>query len=145
MKTLRDLQVGDEIQGYMRQSLSLEVGRFKDGTPYRFVPKKPQRASAAALSRFQGTLVSNDTVIGILKVNTVSFNSLGRPRSNDTGMVAEISYTAFDRVFLLSAISFEPRDDIRRGGIMFRPTAAKGLGAAFKAFRTRELIHIPQT
>lgn len=143
MKTLLDLKVGDQIQAYMRQSLPLKVGRRVDGTEYRFVSGKPQRAKSWDISRFHGTITANDTVARILTVNTVGINSRQNPISTSPALTADISYTAFDRVFLLSAFHFEPREEIRRGGNAFRPTT-KAIGTAFKAFRTKELVHIPQ-
>lgn len=144
MRTLFDLKPGDEVQAYMRLSLALEVGRYKDGTPYRFVPGKPQRASERAITRFQGTVIANDVLRGILCVNTAAINSIRRPLSNSINMVAEISYSSFDRVFILSPYSYEPRPEIRRGGNMYRPTT-KALGTNYKPYRTLEALHIPPT
>lgn len=142
MKTMHDLVAGDEVNCYMRQSLPLEVGRTAKGVEYRYVPRRPQKASSAGLSRFRATVVANDTDNNIITVNTVGINSRGNPIGTSPPLRAEISYTALARVFLLSPVHFEPREEIRRSGSSFRPTT-KALGTNYKAYRTLESIHIP--
>lgn len=142
MKTMHDLVTGDELNVYMRQSLPLEVGRTAKGVEYRYVPRRRQKASSAGLSRFRAVVVSNDTVNNIITVNTVGINSRGNPLSTSPPLKAEISYTALDRVFLLSAFHYEPREELRRGGNSFRPTTS-AIGTNYKAYRTLESIHIP--
>lgn len=143
MKTMLDLQVGDEIQAYLRQSMPLEVGRRPDGSAYRYVPGRPQKASSSGISRFNGTVVANDATNRIITLNTVGINSRRNPISTSPGLPAEIHYSTFHRVFQFSAINFEPREEIRRGGNYYRPTTA-GIGTNYKPYRTLTAIHIPQ-
>jgi hypothetical protein len=142
MKTLLELVAGDEIQAFLRTGLALEVGRDKEGIGYRYVPNKPQKASHLAIARFQGTVVFNDINNRVIMVDTVGINHKRTPLASSPAMRAEISYTAFSRVFLLSKINFEPKEERRRSGSAFRPTTV-GLGTNYKPYRTLEAVHIP--
>ena len=143
MKTMLELETGDEIIVYMRLGLSLRLGRRPDGVGYRFVPPKPQKAASWDLTRFAGTIIENDTTTRIVKMNTVGINSWRTPISTSPKLPAEIHYSAMGRVYLLSAFNFEPREENRSGGLEARPTTA-ALGTNFKPFRTVENILIPQ-
>jgi len=144
MITMLNLVVGDEIQAFLRQSISLQTGRKPDGSEYRFIPGRPVRYAKVGLSRFNATVVSNDTATHIITLNTVAINSRRIPLSNSPNLVAEIHYSAFARVFIFSPENFEPQSDLRRSGSFFRPTTNDAFGAQFKAFRTLTLVHIPQ-
>ena len=128
-KHIKDLIAGDQVLGFMRLGLALEKGRSADGESiFRFVPKRPQKASSSALTRWYGFVNSNDTDIGILKVTVTAVNSLGF--AGRESLPAEISYTALSRLRIYSKISFEPRPEK-----VGRPTS-QALGTAFKPFKT---------
>lgn len=128
-KRIKDLKAGDEVLGFMRLGLALEKRRSADGeTIFRIVPKRPQKASSSALTRWYGLVSSNDTVTGILKVTVTAVNSQGF--AGRESLPAEVSYTALSRLRIYSKIAFEPRPEK-----VGRPTS-KALGTAFKPFKT---------
>lgn len=141
MRTVEDLEVGDELILYMRLGLALETGRRPDGTAYRYVPGKPQRARSGALTRCMATVRENDTDAKILTVNTVGINSWRRPMSSSPNLPAEIHYSSLQKVLLISPEAFEPRDEDRSGGLEARPTTS-GIGTNFKPYHTLENILI---
>jgi hypothetical protein len=138
---ITDLQVGQEIHGYMRTGLALEVGITGAGEPYRFVPDRQQRASPNALTRFYGLVMNNHTDIGVLSLSVVSMNHKGLPNNRDNALQVDISYGALHRVFVLSSINYTPRLENRKGGSEFKPTSS-GYGTGYHPYRTREQVLI---
>lgn len=142
--SMLDLEAGDELQCFLRQSVSLQDGRRPDGSAYRYVPGKPVRSAQVGLSRFKGTVVSNDTLNHIITISTVAMNSRRVAISRSKALVAEIHYSSFDRVFIYSEENFEPQSSLRRSGSYFRPTTNNAFGAKFKPYRTITAVQIPQ-
>lgn len=144
MISMADIVTGDELVVYMRLGLPLQTGRRPDGSGYRVVADKPRRASADAITRFRGSVITNDVAEQILKTTTVEIDSQGTPQAHSPPLVAEISYSALRQVFLLSSYSFEARDELsRRTGTNVRPTTA-ALGTAFRPYRTISQVRIPR-
>jgi hypothetical protein len=73
---INELQQGDELICYMRLGLALERAVKGDGTPYRKVPRKPQRARSGSLTRFTGVVLRNNTAAEVLTVHTTRMDSV---------------------------------------------------------------------
>lgn len=131
-----DLQPGDELICYMRLGLALELAAKGDGTPYRRVPRRPQKARSDALTRFTGIVLQNNTAAGVLTLATTRLDSQ-KIAVNDRVLTADVHYSAFKRVQLLSKTHTEPSNTY--GG---RPTKYEGRGTARKAFRTLEEVSL---
>lgn len=120
----------------MRLGLALELAVKGDGTPYRRVPRKPQKARSDALTRFTGTVLQNNVDAGVLTMATTNLDSQ-KIAGQDRVLTADVHYTAFKRVQRLSKTHAEPSNTY--GG---RPTKYEGLGTNRKAFRTLEEIKL---
>lgn len=137
---IRELQPGDELICYMRLGLALERAVKGNGSPYRKVPRKTQRARSTALTRFTGIVLNNNTVAGVLTVQTTRMDSMKIAVGDlvEPSLSADIHYTAFQRVQRLSKFSSPGRTN----SYPSRPTSTEGLGTQPKAFRTLEEIVI---
>lgn len=132
-----ELQPGDEIICYMRTGLALEVAITGKGAPYRYVPKKPQPASISALTRFTGIVINNNLVDNVLRVQTAQLNSQKIYSNAEPVLVADIHYSAFKKVQILSKVNFEPENPY-----VGRPTKYEGLGTKRKPYRTLEEVKL---
>lgn len=142
MQTLYDINIGDEIQAYMKLGLSLELAIDKNGVPYRYVPSKPRRASASAISRFNGIVIANDVINKILTLSVVGINSNRIPASTSISTNVDIHYSSLKKVLLFSKYHFEPKEELRHGA-QYRPTT-NALGTAYRPYRTLVSIQIPK-
>ncbi len=124
----------------MRLGLALERTVKGDGTPYRKVPRKPQRARAGALTRFTGVVVLNNTTAEVLTVYTTRLDSqsIAVGDRREASLTADIHYSAFQRVRRLSKFHTPGKTN----AFPSRPTSTEGLGTASKAFRTLEDIEL---
>ncbi len=136
MTKINELQQGDELICYMRLGLALERTVKGDGSPYRKVPRKPQRARSGALTRFTGVVQLNNTTAEVLTIFTTRLDSQ-KIAVNDTALTADIHYSAFRRIQRLSKFHTEAFETF--GG---RPTKREGLGTNRKHFRTLEEIEL---
>ncbi len=140
MTHISELQIGDELICYMRLGLALEKTVRGDGSAYRRVPRKPQRARSTALTRFTGVVVANNAAASVLTVYTTRMDSrkiaVGASPI-EPSLSADVHYSAFGRVQRLSKYHTEPFESF--GG---RPTKRQGLGEQKKPFRTLEEIKL---
>ena len=136
MKHVSELVPGDELICYMRMGLALEKVVRGDGSAYRRVPPKPGKVKnrSDALARFTGTVIRNLAEVLTVSVTRMDSMKIG---VNDESHVADIHYTAFKRVQLLSKVHTEPFETY--GG---RPTKREGLGTQRKPFRTLEDVKL---
>lgn len=141
MKTMKDLKAGDELICYMRLGLALSLGRKPDGSVYRYVPTRTQRARPEDLTRFMGTVRTNHTDVGVISMSSVGISAQRRPMAHSPTAQVEVQWGSFSRVLLISPYAFEPREENRSGGLEARPTTA-GIGTNFKAYHTLENIVI---
>lgn len=132
--------MGDELICYMRVGLALEKAVKGDGSPYRMVPRRPQRARSSALTKFTGVVTQNNTVAGVLTCYTtrVDRRKIAVNASNEISLSADIHYSAFRKVLRLSKFHTPGRTDRYNS----RPTSTEGLGTESKAFRTLEDIEL---
>lgn len=120
----------------MRLGLALTTAQRGDGSLYRVVPTKPQKAGYNDLTRFSGWVTLNQpdkTLITLQVTRNSSRASVGFNR--DQPLMADIAYTAFHRVRKYSLVHVEARED--------NPTfPANFPDAAYKPFRTLEEVRL---
>lgn len=132
---IADLVAGNEVYGQMRLGLGIVKKRRVDGYLYGVVPSKPQKTGADDLTRWQGTVLVNNTTEQVLTVQLTRTNSRMLPM-NRTTLMTDIHYSAFTRLRLVSQINFEPHD--------FNLTFPANLeDAAFKPYKTFTEVLIP--
>lgn len=131
-----DLQPADEVQAWMRLGFAIRKARKTDGTIYRYVPAKAQKAKPGDLTSFSGIVIQNDVTEKVLTLQVADNNSLMRPTSYGESLIVSISYSSFGRLRRISKFTFEPKEESKT-----RPTG-KALGTAFKAYRTAEEVSL---
>jgi hypothetical protein len=132
---IADLVAGNEVYGQMRLGLGIVKVRRVDGYLYGVVPSKPQKTGPDDLTRWQGTVLVNNTTEQVLTVQLTRTDSKMRAM-NRTTLMTDIHYSAFTRLRLISQINFEPHD--------FNLTFPANLeDAAFKPYKTFTEVVIP--
>lgn len=134
---VQDLAPPDEVYGYMRLGFAIYQVRRKDGSVYGQVPSKPRRRETYDLTRFQGTVQRNNTDEQTITLQVTRTDSTMRAQNRDPlGWSVDIHYTNFSKLFLISPISYEPRQD----NLTF---PANLPDAAFKPYRTFTRVILP--
>ncbi len=106
MTRIHDLAISDEILGWMKCGMALKQGRHADGSLFRYVPLRACVAAPDDLSKFIGTVVSNDPE---LQVITINLSYVGRTQSaRGDSLQALIAYPVLQRLRRLSKIHYEP-------------------------------------
>jgi hypothetical protein len=132
---IADLVAGNEVYGQMRLGLGIVKKRRVDGYLYGVVPSKPQKTGPDDLTRWQGTVLVNNTTEQVLTVQLTRTDSKMRAM-NRTTLMTDIHWSAFTRLRLISQINFEPHD--------FNLTFPANLeDAAFKPYKTFTEVLIP--
>jgi hypothetical protein len=128
---------GDEVYAYMRLGLAVECGQRGDGSLYGKVPNKPQKAGPSDYTRWQGLVLQNNVTEKVLTCHITATNSMMLPQNRETiTLVADVHYSAFRRLRLLSKINFEPHQ--------YNLTFPANLSdAAFKPYKTWTEVRIP--
>lgn len=124
------LQPGDEIIALQRLGLALEPTITGKGVEYLQVPTKPQMASYRDLVKWRGTVLLNNTTELVLSVMASKYNR--RYDIVGTGLLADISYTALQRVYLLSPFSIPGQDQT--------DIVIPVYGANYKPYRIKEEV-----
>ena len=139
MATVRitDLKPGDEVYAYMRLGRALEQGQRGDTSVYGRIPSRNQKARSEDLTRWQGTVLVNNTEEQVLTCQVTRTDSMMRAMNREPKRwVADIHYTAFQRLRLISQINFRP---IKKN-LTF---PANFSDARFKPYRTFTEVIIP--
>lgn len=132
---IADLVAGNEVYGQMRLGLAIAKVRRVDGYLYGVVPNKPQTAGPDDLTRWQGTVLVNNTTEQVLTVQLTRTDSMMRAM-NRTTLMTDIHYSAMTRLRLVSQINHPPHD--------FNLTFPANLeDAAFKPYKTFTEVVIP--
>jgi hypothetical protein len=105
---ISELVPADEIICWMRLGLALQVSQRGDTSLYRSVPHKTKKAKFNDLTKFNAWVLLNNPAEKVITVQVT------RTDRNNTGfnterpsLVADISYTAFRKVQLLSKAAIE--------------------------------------
>lgn len=134
---ITDLKQADEVVCYMRNGLALEKARSAKGVVYRKVPSRTKKAGPAALTRFQGWVIANDTTEKVLHVRVQPIGN-GLRRTHGEAFDASIHYGAFSKVLVLSEINYPAKEEDTS-----RPGSVAGFrGTAPKPFRTLVNVRI---
>jgi len=128
MVYVRDLKPTDELQAWLKIGLYLRKFRTATNIDYYNVVVAKTAISNFDSIRFKASVVSNDTVSGILKLNITEMDSKGG--SGVGNLPAEVSYTAFRELRLISRIAFPGRPINPK-----RPTSA-AIGAEAQPYHT---------
>ena len=132
---IADLVAGNEVYGQMRLGLAIVKMRRVDGYLYGVVPSKPQKAGPDDLTRWQGTVLVNNTTEQVLTVQLTRTDSMMRAM-NRTTLMTDIHYSALTRLRLISQINHPPHD--------YNLTFPANLeDAAFKPYKTFTEVLIP--
>lgn len=132
---IADLVAGNEVYGQMRLGLAIVKMRRVDGYLYGVVPSKPQKAGPDDLTRWQGTVLVNNTTEQVLTIQLTRTDSMMRAM-NRTTLMTDIHYSALTRLRLISQINHPPHD--------FNLTFPANLeDAAFKPYKTFTEVLIP--
>lgn len=142
---LKDVQVGDQLIVTNRLGLALAIGRYKDGSEYRYVPSRTQKAAAADIEKYFGLVQAHDPDAKLLTLHITPILSTWDTHQYDTrkGLPGVVHYSALKTVSRLSTVHLAPHEEtsIRRTGYGPRPTTS-GIGTEFKAYRTLERVII---
>jgi len=132
---IADLVAGNEVYGQMRLGLAIVKMRRVDGYLYGVVPSKPQKAGPDDLTRWQGTVLVNNTTEQVLTIQLTRTDSMMRAM-NRTTLMTDIHYSALTRLRLISQINHPPHD--------YNLTFPANLeDAAFKPYKTFTEVLIP--
>jgi len=132
---IADLVAGNEVYGQMRLGLAIVKMRRVDGYLYGVVPSKPQKAGPDDLTRWQGTVLVNNTTEQVLTVQLTRTDSMMRAM-NRTTLMTDLHYSALTRLRLISQINHPPHD--------YNLTFPANLeDAAFKPYKTFTEVLIP--
>lgn len=134
---ITDLKRGDEVYAYMRLGRALEQGQRGDTSVYGRIPSRNQKARPEDLTRWQGTVLVNNTDEQVLTCQVTRTDSMMRAMNREPRQwVADIHYSAFSRLLFISPINFEPIKE----NLTF---PANFPDAAFKPYRTFTRVIIP--
>lgn len=126
---ISELEPGDEIICYMRLGLAVKVAIRGNGTAYRYVPSKPVKAGPSDLTRFNAYVISNNSSEKVITMNIMRSDTWRVGFGKEPTLVADVSYSAFQRVRIFSKINLAP--------IQTNPTFPANFDdAAYKPFRT---------
>lgn len=132
---IADLVAGNEVYGQMRLGLAIVKMRRVDGYLYGVVPSKPQKAGPDDLTRWQGTVLVNNTTEQVLTIQLTRTDSMMRAM-NRTTLMTDLHYSALTRLRLISQINHPPHD--------YNLTFPANLeDAAFKPYKTFTEVLIP--
>ena len=132
---IADLVAGNEVYGQMRLGLAIVKVRRVDGYLYGVVPNKPQKAGPDDLTRWQGTVLVNNTTNQVLTVQLTRTDSMMRAM-NRTTLMTDLHYSALTRLRLISQINYPPHD--------YNLTFPANIeDAAFKPYKTFTEVIIP--
>lgn len=132
---IANLIAGNEVYGQMRLGLAIVKMRRVDGYLYGVVPSKPQKAGPDDLTRWQGTVLVNNTTEQVLTVQLTRTDSMMRAM-NRTTLMTDLHYSALTRLRLISQINHPPHD--------YNLTFPANLeDAAFKPYKTFTEVLIP--
>lgn len=106
---ITSLKPGDEVYAYMRLGRALEQGQRGDTSVYGRIPRRNQKARPEDLTRWQGTVVANNTEEQVLTCRVTRTDSMMRPMNREVvTWVADVHYSAFARLRLVSQENFRP-------------------------------------
>lgn len=127
---ISELTPGAEVLCWMRLGLALTVVRRGNGTLYRQVPAKPQKAGPGDLSRFSGWVTLNQPDQQVISLHVTANSSRASVGYNRApALLADISYSSFTRVRKYSEIHVEANQENTTFPANFPD-------AAYKPFRT---------
>ena len=132
---ITDLVEGDEVYGYMRLGLAVTKVRRVDGYLYGQVPRKPQKAGPSDLTRWQGTVRSNNVSENVLTCQITATSSEMLPFNRES-LLVDFHYSSLKRLRLISQINYEPNS-------WNNTFPANFPDAAFKPYRTFTEVLIP--
>jgi len=142
---LKDVQPGDQLIITNKLGLALALGRYKDGSGYRYVPNRRRVAKDLDLVKYFGLVQANNPDAQLLTLSITPMLITDQTHQYETRgtLPGVVHYSALRDVLRLSPTHLEPHteESVHRTGYGPRPTT-KAIGTAFKPYRTMERIRI---